>query len=52
LRVVLRADHCACADQGKNYWDMGGLTAHAPPTWLEELGKADVSWAFGATEFI
>jgi hypothetical protein len=27
----------------KDYWDMGGLTAHAPPTWLEDLGTADTS---------
>ena len=22
----------------KDYWDMGGMTAQAPPTWLEDLG--------------
>jgi len=36
----------------KDYWDMGGMTAQAPPTWLEDLGRADVSWVFDATEFI
>ena len=25
---------------------MGGLTAHAPPTWLEDLATADTSWIF------
>ena len=36
----------------KDYWDMGGMTAQAPPTWLEDLGTADVSWVFDATEFL
>jgi hypothetical protein len=36
----------------KDYWDMGGLTAHAPPTWLEDLAAADTSWIFDATEFL
>jgi limonene-1,2-epoxide hydrolase len=36
----------------KDYWDMGSMTAQAPPTWLEDLAKADVSWVFDATEFI
>jgi hypothetical protein len=31
---------------------MGGLTAHAPATWLEELGSADTSWIFDATGLI
>jgi hypothetical protein len=31
---------------------MGGMTAQAPPTWLEDLSKADTSWIFDATEFI
>jgi hypothetical protein len=31
---------------------MGGLTAHAPPTWLEDLAKADVSWVFDASGII
>lgn len=31
---------------------MGGLTNHAPPTWLEDLAKADVSWIFDATGLI
>jgi limonene-1,2-epoxide hydrolase len=36
----------------KDYWDMGGMTAQAPPTWLEDLEKADVSWIFDATGLI
>ena len=36
----------------KDYWDMGGLTAHAPPTWLEDLSKADTSWIFDATGLV
>jgi limonene-1,2-epoxide hydrolase len=36
----------------KDYWDMGGLTAHAPPTWLEDLATADTSWIFDATGLI
>jgi limonene-1,2-epoxide hydrolase len=36
----------------KDYWDMGGLTNHAPPTWLEDLAKADMSWIFDATGLI
>jgi limonene-1,2-epoxide hydrolase len=36
----------------KDYWDMSGLTATAPPTWLEELGSADTSWVFDATGLI
>jgi hypothetical protein len=31
---------------------MGGLTAHAPPTWLEDLGTADTSWIFDATGLV
>ena len=36
----------------KDYWDMGGMTAQAPPTWLEDLGNADTSWIFDATGLI
>jgi limonene-1,2-epoxide hydrolase len=36
----------------KDYWDMGGLTAQAPPTWLEDLATADTSWIFDATGLI
>lgn len=36
----------------KDYWDMAGLTAHAPATWMEELSKADTSWVFDATGLI
>ena len=30
----------------KDYWDMGGMTAQAPPTWLEDLATADTSLDF------
>jgi hypothetical protein len=36
----------------KDYWDMGGMTAQAPPTWLEDLAVADTSWIFDATGLI
>jgi limonene-1,2-epoxide hydrolase len=36
----------------KDYWDMGGMTAQAPPTWLEDLATADTSWIFDATGLI
>ena len=36
----------------KDYWDMSGLTAHAPPTWMEDLATADASWIFDATDFV
>jgi limonene-1,2-epoxide hydrolase len=36
----------------KDYWDMSGLTATAPPTWLEDLATADTSWIFDATGLI
>jgi limonene-1,2-epoxide hydrolase len=36
----------------KDYWDMAGLTSFAPPTWLEDLAKADTSWVFDATGLI
>jgi limonene-1,2-epoxide hydrolase len=36
----------------KDYWDMGSMTAQAPPTWLEDLGTADTSWIFDATGLI
>ena len=36
----------------KDYWDMAGLTAHAPSTWLEDLASADTSWVFDATGLI
>ena len=42
----------ALRDLGKDYWDMGSRTAQAPPTWLEDLATADVSWVFDATEFL
>ena len=36
----------------KDYWDMGGMTAQAPPTWLEDLATADTSWIFDSTGLI
>ena len=36
----------------KDYWDMNGLTGFAPPTWLEDLAAADMSWVFDATGLI
>ena len=36
----------------KDYWDMGAMTAQAPPTWLEDLVSADTSWIFDATGLI
>ncbi len=36
----------------KDYWDMAGLTATAPPTWMEDLASADTSWVFDATGLI
>ena len=36
----------------KDYWDLGGMTSQAPPTWLEDTAKADTSWVFDATGLI
>ncbi len=36
----------------KDYWDMGGMTAQAPPTWMEDLATADTSWIFDATGLV
>ena len=36
----------------KDYWDLGGLTAQAPSTWLEDFASADTSWVFDATGLI
>ena len=36
----------------KDYWDFGGLVNHAPKDWMEQLGKADMSWIFDATGLI
>ena len=36
----------------KDYWDLGGMTAQAPPTWLEDLGTAETSWIFDATGLV
>jgi limonene-1,2-epoxide hydrolase len=36
----------------KDYWDMGALANYAPPTWLDDLAKADTSWVFDATGLI
>jgi len=36
----------------KDYWDMGALVNFAPPTWLEDFAKADMSWMFDATGLV
>lgn len=36
----------------KDYWDLGGLTAQAPPDWMTRLEAADTSWVFDATGLI
>lgn len=36
----------------EDYWDMGSMTAQAPPTWLEDLSTADTSWIVDATGLI
>jgi limonene-1,2-epoxide hydrolase len=36
----------------KDYWDLGGMTAQAPPTWLADLASADTSWIFDATGLV
>jgi limonene-1,2-epoxide hydrolase len=36
----------------KDYWDMGALVNHAPPTWLADFATADMSWIFDATGLI
>lgn len=36
----------------KDYWDMGGLTDHAPPTWLADFAAADMSWIYDATGLV
>jgi limonene-1,2-epoxide hydrolase len=33
----------------KDYWDMGALANHAPPTWLEDFATADMSWVYDAS---
>ncbi|CPV85965.1 hypothetical protein E3G42_002459 [Mycobacteroides abscessus] len=33
----------------KDYWDMGALTNSAPPSWMENLMSADMSWIYDAT---
>lgn len=33
----------------KDYWDMGALVNHAPPTWLADFADADMSWIYDAT---
>jgi hypothetical protein len=33
----------------KDYWDMGALTNHAPPNWLEDFATADMSWVYDAS---
>lgn len=36
----------------KDYWDMGSMTAQAPPDWLASLESTDTSWIFDATGLI
>ncbi|MGZ8802458.1 MAG: nuclear transport factor 2 family protein [Mycobacterium sp.] len=36
----------------KDYWDMGALANHAPPTWLADFANADMSWVFDATGLV
>ena len=36
----------------KDYWDMGALANHAPPSWLEDFANADMSWVFDATGLV
>jgi limonene-1,2-epoxide hydrolase len=36
----------------KDYWDMGTLANHAPPSWLEDFANADMSWVFDATGLV
>jgi hypothetical protein len=36
----------------KDYWDMGSMTAQAPPTWLADLANADTSWIFDAAGLV
>lgn len=36
----------------KDYWDMGALVNHAPPSWLEDFADADMSWVFDATGLV
>ncbi|TPG33663.1 nuclear transport factor 2 family protein [Mycobacterium hodleri] len=33
----------------KDYWDMGALANHGPPSWLEDFANADMSWIYDAT---
>lgn len=36
----------------KDYWDMGALANHAPPSWLDDFANADMSWVFDATGLV
>lgn len=36
----------------KDYWDMGALADHAPPTWLDDFANADMSWVFDANGLV
>ncbi|MGB0969924.1 MAG: nuclear transport factor 2 family protein [Mycobacterium sp.] len=36
----------------KDYWDLGALAEHAPPRWLDDFAKADMSWVFDATGLV
>jgi hypothetical protein len=47
--LISTGQSTTCFDLGKDYWDMGSMTAQAPPTWLEDFATADNSWLFDAT---
>ncbi len=36
----------------KDYWDMGALANHAPPSWMADFASADMSWVFDATGLV
>ena len=36
----------------KDYWDLGVMTAQAPPNWIEDLMSGDMSWMFDATGLV
>ncbi|WP_421845390.1 nuclear transport factor 2 family protein [Mycobacterium sp.] len=33
----------------KDYWDFAAIANHAPPTWIESMSSADMSWIYDAT---
>ena len=52
VHKVRRENGSAVITLWKDYWDFGGLANHAPPDWLEQLSRADMSWMFDATGLI